>query len=134
VTLKNEHGAGPGSNRVGQTTSGFLQQIQHTGLLRSTVEASEFATAVLCTLLLAIPRERATKFLASVPAPLRDLLHACAVQRADQAEIVGRVQALETIAVRLRIEPDQAMVAARVVLGAAQTWLPHKDLEQLRLE
>jgi uncharacterized protein (DUF2267 family) len=134
VTSRREHGAGPGSNRAGQTMSAFLQQIHHTGLLRSTVAASDVATAVLCTLLLTIPRAEARNFLSAIPSTLRNLLYVCAAPRRVEAEVVGREQVLRTIADRLRIEPEGAELVARIVLAAAQNWLPRKQVEQLRLQ
>lgn len=125
MTTKHEHGAGPGSNHAGQTTREFLQQIHHTGLLRSTVVASDVASAVLCALLLSISREQARSFLSGIPPSLRELLHVCAVERRAEAEIVGRD--------RLRIEPEGAELVTRIVLAAAQNWLPRKELQQLRL-
>ena len=133
MTSKHEHGPPTGSNQARQTTSSFLQQIQHSGLLRSTVAASDVATAVLCTLLLTIPRREARAFLSAVPPTLRTLLHVCAVERREVPEIVGREQVLRSIADRLRIEPEGAELVARIVLAAAQNWLPRKELEQLRL-
>jgi hypothetical protein len=41
---------------------------------------------------------------------------------------------LRTIADRLWIEPEGAVVAAKIVLSAAQTWLPRQELELFRLQ
>jgi uncharacterized protein (DUF2267 family) len=134
VITKQEQGAGPGSNQAGQTTKAFLQQIHHAGLLRSMGAASDAATAVLCTLLLAVSRQQARAFLFALPPSLRDLLHICAVERRPEAEIVGREQVLRTIADRMRIEPEGAAQVARIVLASARVWLPRKEVEDLRLQ
>ena len=130
---RRERGAGPGSNLAGQTTTGFLQQIHHGALLRSTVAAGDVAAAVLSTLLLSIPRREAQSFLSGMPPTLRDLLHTSAFGRRDKPEIAGREQVLRTIADRLRIDVGRAAFVARIVLAAAQNWLPRTELSHLSL-
>jgi uncharacterized protein (DUF2267 family) len=134
VMNKGEVGAGPGSNQAGQTTKAFLEQIHNAGLLRSAAVATDVAAAVFSTLLMTVSRNQAQRFLSALPATLRDLLHASAVGRREAAEISGREEVLRTIADRLRIELEGAEVAARIVLAAAENWLPRKELELLRLE
>ena len=134
MTTRHERGAGPGSTHAGQTTSAFLQQIHHTALLHSAVAASDIATAVLSTLLLTLPRQEAQSYVSAAPPTLRDLLHTAAFERRETPEIVGREQVLRTIANRLGIDPEDAPRFARVVLAAAQNWLPRKELEHLKLQ
>ena len=126
--------AGPASNHVGSTTRAFLQQIHHTGLLRSAAVAGDVATAVFSTLLMTVSREQARRFILALPPSLRELLHAGVLDRREQAEIVGRAEVLRTIAERLRIDTVGAETAARIVLAAAENWLPRKELDLLRLQ
>src|SRR5262249_13903759 len=108
MSTKHDLGSGPGSIQATQTTTGFLQQIHHTALLRSAATASDVATAVLCALLSTVTRTQACDFVSALPPSLRKLLHVCAIERRAAAEIVGREQVLRTIADRLRIELEGA--------------------------
>lgn len=128
-----ELGAGPGSHRPGQTISGFLQEIQQAGLLRSTVAASDIAAAVLGALLSTLRPEQAQEFVRTMPPTLRDLLHAYVVGQRSGGLLVGRDDVLRTVARALRMGPDDAVLVTRVVLVAAQNWLPRKELQLLRL-
>jgi uncharacterized protein (DUF2267 family) len=119
--------------KAAKTTIGFLQQIHHAGQMRSAVAATDAATAVFCMLTLAVSRDDARAFVSALPPTLRHLLHASAYERPSKATIVARDQLLRAIADRLRIEPDSAEVVARIVLAAAQNWLPRKELNDLKL-
>jgi uncharacterized protein (DUF2267 family) len=132
LITKHEHGAGPASNDGALATRAFFEQIHNTGLLRSAAVASDVATAVLSTLLLTVSREHAREFLSSLPPTLRELLHGGGFERRQEPEIAEREQMLRTIADRLWIEPEGAERAVRIVLAAAQNWLPRKELELLR--
>ena len=132
MTSKHEIGVGPGSSQPGQTTRAFLQEIQHACALRSTEVASDVATVVFCTVLRSVSREHSNNFVSVLPPTLRQLLRACTIERRDEPEVVGRAQALQTVADTLHFEPARAEFATRIVLVAAQNWLPRKEVDQLR--
>ncbi len=115
-----------------KTTIGFLQQIHHVGHMRSAVVAIDAATAVFSMLALAVSRDEARAFVSAMPSTLRHLLHLYAYERPNEPTIVSRDQLLRAVADRLRIDPESADVVVRVVLSAAQNWLPRKELNDLK--
>jgi uncharacterized protein (DUF2267 family) len=131
-TQRHEIGSGPGTVKATKTTIGFLQQIHHAGHMRSAVAATDAATAVFSMLTLAVSREQARTFVSAMPSTLRHLLHLYAYERPKEPTIVSRDQLLRAVADRLHIEPENADVVARIVLSAAQNWLPRKELNELK--
>jgi uncharacterized protein (DUF2267 family) len=111
---------------------GFLQQIHHAGQMRSPVAAADAATVVLGALLCTVTGEQARTFASAVPPTLRHLLHGSAYERTDRPELTGRDVVLRTISDQLRIDTEEALLVGRIVLSAAQNWLPRKELNDLR--
>jgi uncharacterized protein (DUF2267 family) len=133
-THREEPGAGATTAAAAKATIGFLQQIHHAGQMRSAVAATDAATVVLGTLMRAVTREQARVFLSTMPSTLRHLLHGCAYERLEAPEVGGRDDVLRTIADLLRIGRDDAEVVGRIVMAAAQNWLPRRELLDLRLQ